>query len=103
MGFKMKYIFVSDIFGKTIELTKLCQLICHKNAYQIIAPYPQELTFKLEQQAYQYFIKKVGLEEYFNHLSEQIAIIEEPFTLIGFSIRASVCWQYLAQQLHPFL
>jgi hypothetical protein len=103
MGFKMKHIFVSDIFGETIELTKLCNLICRENAYQIISPYSEKVVFKSEQQAYQYFVEQIGLEEYFNHLSYQLGLIEEPFTLIGFSIGASVCWQYLAQQQAPFL
>lgn len=96
----LNIIVVADIFGKSVEFEKLCQQIELSIAepttakFHLIGPYHQQPeNFTSEQQAYQYFIEHVGLENYLNILLSLLNEIEGPKVLIGFSVGGSAIWQ----------
>lgn len=99
----MKYIIVSDIFGKTPALALLAQSISAKNNFTIITPYQNGDNFTDEAQAYEYFVKHVGIESYSLKLDEKLLKIKQPFRLIGFSVGAAVCWQHIAKHNTEYL
>ncbi len=87
----MKVVLVSDIFGKTPALLKMANDL---NADRIIDPYKGEtMGFETEIQAYDYFMDQVGIEQYLALLQEHIDFTEEPVSLVGFSVGASVIWR----------
>ena len=94
----MQHIFVSDIFGRTPALDLLAEQICgHKN-FQVIDPYQGELlNFHQEERAYQHFLDTVGLEHYYEYLQEMLSKQKSPYTIIAFSIGASICWRYVSE------
>ena len=98
----MKYLIVSDIFGRTSALEKFAQSVKGLAACQIISPY-DNIQFSSETEAYCYFNQNVGLESYYQALKARIKEIKQPFKLIGFSVGASICWQYIASCTNPYL
>ena len=87
----MSIILVSDIFGVTPSLLEIAQKL---QVRFIIDPYNgQTMQFQNEADAYSYFVKTVGLDNYLSILSKAIEKVENPVTLIGFSIGASVIWR----------
>lgn len=100
----MKYIVVSDIFGKTLELERFAKKVSYNNDFHIISPYISENPqFSNEGEAYSYFSENVGLDAYFKQLHKYALSINVPFRLIGFSIGASICWKYIANNTNKNL
>lgn len=100
----MKYIIVSDIFGKTPALALFAQSLSANNDYTIVDPYQNEnIHFSNEAQAYQYFSEHVGFEKYYQQLCESLFSMTEPFRLIGFSVGAAICWRYSAENNSCYL
>ncbi len=91
----MRLIVVSDIYGKTNCLEDL--LSCFSQKYQateIIDPYEgTEIDFKNEQEAYQYFLKYIGVDGYIGKLYQYLKNNSFPeYHLLGFSVGASAIW-----------
>jgi dienelactone hydrolase len=87
----MSIILVSDVFGTTPALLSLKNKL---GADTIVDPYKGEsLDFKSETEAYSYFIKTVGLDNYVSKLSKVLASLDGQITIIGFSIGASAIWR----------
>lgn len=85
-------IVVSDIFGKTPALEKLCCDL--SEAVEIIDPYNGNyFQFKDESEAYSYFTEYVGLKSYSKILNDKILNLKTNSILIGFSVGASAIWQ----------
>lgn len=88
----MQQILVSDIFGKTPGLEKLVSELSGK--FEIIDPYDgANMAFQSEAEAYVYFSKNVGLDEYTRKLSAAIASLDCHSRLLGFSVGASAIWK----------
>jgi len=91
----MNIILVSDIFGKTPALIQLGKAM---GATAIIDPYDGvDMGFEDESNAYAYFVKQVGFEQYCDvlqsELQNQVSPIHSMNVLIGFSIGASAIWK----------
>jgi dienelactone hydrolase len=94
----MKYIVVSDIFGETPALMSLAQSICPSGDFSIVSPYQkQNMQFSNEADAYEYFSQHIGIKKYYQRLERYLLSIKKPFRLVGFSVGATVCWQYSAK------
>lgn len=88
----MRTVVVSDIFGKTKALEKLCRNIATE--YEIIDPYSgEDMGFKNEAQAYEHFAGNIGLDHYSNHLLKHLEGNQIQINLLGFSIGASAIWK----------
>ncbi len=87
----MSIILVSDVFGVTPALLEISEKL---GSCTIVDPYKgQMMGFQNEAEAYSYFVKEVGLDNYLSILLEAVESIEYQVTLIGFSIGASVVWR----------
>ena len=87
----MSIILVSDIFGGTPAFLAIANKL---GASTIVDPYEgQVMGFQNEADAYSYFIKNVGLDDYLAILSKVVESLEHQVTLIGFSIGASAIWR----------
>jgi len=87
----MSIIIVSDVFGVTPALLEIADKL---GTCSIIDPYQgQFMEFKNEADAYSYFVKAVGLDNYLSILLKTVESNENPVTLIGFSVGASVVWR----------
>jgi len=87
----MSIILVSDVFGVTPALLEISEKF---ESCSIVDPYKgQFMGFKNEAEAYSYFVKEVGLDNYLSNLLEALEPIEYQVTLIGFSVGASVVWR----------
>ena len=87
----MSIILVSDIFGVTPALLEIANKL---GVSTIIDPYEgQAIGFQNEAEAYSYFVKYVGLDNYLAILSKVVESLEHQVTLIGFSIGASAIWR----------
>lgn len=85
-------IVVSDIFGKTFALERLCRAI--GDDVYIIDPYAGKyMDFQNEGQAYEFFMENMGLNSYCDLLNTRLEKIQSPVILIGFSVGASAIWQ----------
>lgn len=106
----MTIMLVSDIFGVTLSLKELANILS-TTGYEVVIVDPYdgiEHDFLDEEQAYTYFMKKVGLPLYAQHLEGAIAHCAKNMNvnrqgrkvkaLIGFSIGASVIWQLSANK-----
>lgn len=93
----MAILFVSDIFGKTQPLVELAALTDKKA--RIFDPYDTvNMEFTNEQEAYQFFTANVGLEEYDRKLKRHLTQLNEPTTVVGFSVGASAIWNLSGHQ-----
>lgn len=93
---KMKCIIVTDIFGCTPELE--LQVNNLKGPVEILSPYGNQfIPFENEQDAYQHFMTKVGLDGYVSMLNAYIERAKDPLTLLGFSVGASAIWNAAEQ------
>ena len=87
----MQIIAVSDIFGRTKAFEKLCNDISEE--IDILDPYNgKSCSFENETEAYNYFQKNVGLEQYSRILGNKLKNQQKPVFLIGFSVGASAIW-----------
>jgi len=97
----MNIVLVSDVFGLTPALLDMAKKL---EACMIIEPYKgQSMEFQNETDAYTYFVNNVGLDNYLAHLSKTVGRIENPVTLIGFSVGASVVWRLSAIKSNKFI
>ena len=84
----MRRMIVSDIFGRTPALDKLCHAIAPD--IEIIDPYyGQLMDFQDEHMAYQYFMNHVGLKHYCQGIKSILSKELSPVILIGFSVGGS--------------
>jgi len=87
----MRQAVVSDIFGKTLALEKLCKAL---GDVDIIDPYAGKyMGFQTEEQAYVFFMANVGLKTYCDLLQSRLKKIPSLTTMVGFSVGASAIWQ----------
>jgi dienelactone hydrolase len=87
----MNIILVSDVFGKTPALIRLAKEL---NANIIVDPYDgKNMNFLDENEAYSYFMDKIGLDSYLTKLQNVIRSANHVSTLIGFSVSASIIWK----------
>ncbi len=63
----------------------------------------QNMSFNNEGDAYSYFVKNVGLDNYLAILLKVIESIEPPVTLIDFSVGAAVVWRLSEIKDHNFI
>ncbi|CAM4338002.1 dienelactone hydrolase family protein [Pseudoalteromonas ostreae] len=88
----MKYIIVSDIFGKTAHLSNFAKQFTAKSI--IVDPYDGQLqSVSDEQSQYDFFITACGHDNYFNKLNIILSRVAEPTTLIGFSAGGTAAWR----------
>jgi len=94
----MATIIVSDVFGLTPALKTFANEV---KASAILDPYcGQTMGFKNEEEAYTFFITRIGLESYLSVLSSFLDNQETDIILIGFSIGASIIWNLSGQTLN---
>jgi dienelactone hydrolase len=87
----MSKILVSDVFGVTPALLEIAKKL---GACSIIDPYKgQIMDFDNEADAYSYFVKTAGLDNYLSTVLKALELIESPITIISFSVGASVVWR----------
>ncbi len=91
----MAVFLISDIFGKTLALKRLCEhLFQKKTDIEIIDPYGDVgLGFESETLAYEYFMDQVGLDNYCDIIQDRLKMHRPNTILIGFSIGASAVWR----------
>lgn len=83
---------VTDIFGRTPELDDLCASLQQDTL--IVDPYQGIYrAYENEATAYSTFSRDVGLDHYCEHLLETLALINEAYTIIGFSVGAAAVWR----------
>lgn len=88
----MRRVFVSDIFGRTPALEKLCTAV--GSPFDVIDPYAgKHMGFQNEQAAYEFFMANVGLNAYCEILQSRLENTAIPIHLIGFSVGASAIWR----------
>lgn len=103
-----KLILVSDIWGKTPEFVALSEQLktslCRNKKLssdcklELVSPYDllqfnEFAKFDNEQQAYEYFIKHIGLHSYSEQLKQVVAAQTELVTVVAFSVGGSALWQ----------
>jgi dienelactone hydrolase len=87
----MSIILVSDVFGVTPALLAISEKL---GSCSIVDPYKgQIMGFQNETEAYSYFTKEIGLDNYLSSLLQTLDSIDYQATLIGFSVGASVIWR----------
>lgn len=87
-----RIVIVSDIFGKTQALKKLCKAVISN--VDVIDPYAGNyMDFRTEQEAYEFFMNNVGLSTYCDLLLSRLEKVPSPTNLVGFSVGASAIWQ----------
>ncbi len=88
----MQTVVVSDIFGRTKALERLCARLAGE--YEIIDPYAgKEMRFDDEARAYEYFMETIGLNGYAERLQGYLAGCKKEIVIIGFSVGASAIWR----------
>jgi dienelactone hydrolase len=88
-------IVISDIFGKSPALEKLCTKLqdTAANELKIIDPYNGKfVAFADEQEAYQHFTLNGGVEGFAKVLLEALTREKVPTRIIAFSVGASALW-----------
>jgi dienelactone hydrolase len=87
----MNTLIVTDIFGKTEHIQHFADSL--PGEILILDPYDgKNMGFINEAQAYEYFNKNIGLQEYTECLKYYLSIKQEPIYLIGFSVGATAIW-----------
>ena len=95
----MQRIVISDIFGKTPALDKLCEAA--GTDVDVIDPYAGEyMGFGTEKHAYEFFMAHIGLSTYCDLLTSRLEKTPSAAMLIGFSVGASAVWR-ISGALHP--
>ena len=93
----MQIIIASDIFGRTPELEDFAtDLSSNAIKTTIVDPYQgNNMEFKDEADAYAYFQKNIGMEQYknivFKNIEQNLDSLSDLF-LVGFSVGASAIW-----------
>lgn len=88
----MRYILVSDVFGRTQALEEIARLL--SGCVEIYDPYQSKnMDFKNETEAYKYFVLQLGLDSYAIDLQDLILSKNDKVCLIGFSVGASAIWK----------
>jgi len=86
---------ITDIFGKSSPLKRLCTNLQSNssNKIQVIDPYGgQFFDFTDEQHAYQHFTESGGVEAYAKILLHELTAELIPTKVIAFSVGASALW-----------
>ncbi|MFY8327543.1 dienelactone hydrolase family protein [Pseudoalteromonas sp. ZZD1] len=98
----MKYIFVSDIFGKTAPLSHFARQF---NAeHQIIDPYNGQLQAVVDEPLqYAHFVDKCDHDGYFQKLNSILTKVSESTTVIGFSAGGAAAWRSVAKVKNPHI
>jgi dienelactone hydrolase len=87
----MQTLIVSDIYGRTEALETISSEIL--GSVEILDPYESKnIEFRNEKEAYEYFIKEVGLDKYTEDLIKYVRGYCDELYLIGFSVGASAIW-----------
>ena len=92
---KLNTVVVTDIFGKSPALEKLCTNLLNKSSdnIKIIDPYNgQFIEFTDEKQAYQLFTESGGVDVFAKSLLETLITDKKPTRVIAFSVGASALW-----------
>lgn len=93
----MHTLIVADIFGRTKALETLASEL--SGPTEIVDPYnSRNMKFEDENQAYAYFISKVGIDTYAQILKQHVSSIRDTVKIIGFSIGASALWDISADK-----
>jgi len=96
----MKTIIVSDIFGRSSALERLCAAL--QSEAIIVDPYEAVvMNFENEKQAYIHFSRTVGFDGYVHILKECVRAQETEVFLIGFSVGAAAIWAMSANATVP--
>jgi dienelactone hydrolase len=94
----VRYILVSDIFGRTDSLECLASRISG-NA-DIVDPYQSKyMGFADEAEAYSVFTQEVGLQRYSEVLLDHLKSVSTDVRLIGFSVGGSAIWNCSGNRL----
>jgi dienelactone hydrolase len=90
----MDIFLISDIFGETPALEIICETLSQAvSGIQIIDPYNGiNHTFETENNAYDYFMDRVGLKKYQSILETHLKSVRPDTIFIGFSVGASAIW-----------
>jgi len=86
---------ITDIFGRSPALEKLCSNLQSdsSNKINIIDPYAgQDITFTDEKEAYQYFIESGGIDGFAKKILKEVSVKKLPTRIIAFSVGASALW-----------
>lgn len=96
----MRYIFVSDIFGKTAHLSHFASQF---NAeHQIIDPYNGQLQAVVDESSqYTRFIEKCDHDGYLKKLNSTFNKVTQATTVIGFSAGGAAAWRSIAEINNP--
>ncbi|WP_206483628.1 dienelactone hydrolase family protein [Thalassotalea sp. G2M2-11] len=90
-------VILTDIFGLTEAVRRLTGSLANGQPYLIIDPYQQQMMrFDCEAQAYQYFSKQVGVDNYLTIAQQHLRQISKVDKVIGFSVGGSVLWRLLS-------
>ncbi|NVK23978.1 MAG: hypothetical protein HWE10_03540 [Gammaproteobacteria bacterium] len=97
----MQLYVLTDIWGKTKSLEQWVAKLSHAlpTVNQVVlSPYDtlqssENVHFKSEQHAYQYFSDNVGLEAYCEYVRSQLLTTIEPVIVVGFSAGGSAIWR----------
>ncbi|WP_394176816.1 hypothetical protein, partial [Thalassotalea litorea] len=99
IGSHMQGCLVTDIFGKTDAVEEIAAALSVNStvAWRILEPYQGErLEFADETTAYAYFQQHIGLRPYADLIANELCDAQYSIA-IGFSVGASVLWQYLGR------
>ena len=97
----MNIILVSDVFGVTPALLAISEKL---GSCTIVDPYNgQIMAFQNEAEAYSYFVKEIGLDNYLSGLLQAVESIKHQVTLIGFSVGASIIWRLSEKEGNDFI
>ena len=91
----MRLVVISDIFGRTKALEKLCTKL--KSRTEIIDPYTgQDMGFDSEKDAYDYFMHHVRLEDYTLKIKKMLERKDGRVGILAFSVGAACVWKLSA-------
>lgn len=98
----MKYIFVSDIFGKTAHLSHFARQF--NTDHLIVDPYNGELqVVSDDQQQYAHFVFKCNHDGYVNKLNPILNKMTTETTVIAFSAGGAAAWRSIAHVKNPHI
>ena len=88
----MNILLASDIFGETASHLELCERLSKYHPVTSISPYEQNLPrFNSESDAYNYFLKMGGMDNYASRLNNVVGANEIEIVL-GFSAGGAAIW-----------